>query len=527
MPLLPLLVGDVRPRLIDASGIRLNLVRLADGRANWRGADGRKSDDDHRHAPDLGGISVHDARIRYRDARQKRAFDLAVTIDPAHGLVADGTGTVDGAPVRIAARGGAMIADRPWPFTARIDGPALGMQASGHMAGPLRTDAMTLRMSARADDLKRLDRVIEAGLFGTRPLTLAATVRRTQDAWIVTGLTGRIGSSPLAGNITARKVEGRTKLDGRVRFARLDFEDLATDAGTAAALALERREGRRLVPNLLVDIGKIDRTDGRVAVRIDRIVSAHGRSTLTDLSGALALDHLYLTARLDRLGMGTGRIAGTVTVDQRGGRTKPLVTLALDLTGGRVAQLAGGGGRGTVDGRLDGRIRLVGTGSTVREAVGRSDGVIGLAVASGSLPSKLAALMGFDIGRGLLLGDDARPATLRCGTLRLAMRGGRGTIAPLLIDTSLSQARGTGTIRFPDERIDATLTGSPKGNVGLRIAGTIRLQGTIRAPDIVIPQETRSTGNILKAIGRAIAGGNSPKAPDADCAALRRQALTG
>src|SRR3546814_11330574 len=50
-------------------------------------------------------------------------------------------------------------------------------------------------------------------------------------------------SSDLTGHVTVDKRRGRTRLDGAVAFGTLDFEDLASDAGNAAALALERSEG--------------------------------------------------------------------------------------------------------------------------------------------------------------------------------------------------------------------------------------------------------------------------------------------
>ncbi|WP_326523777.1 AsmA family protein [Sphingomonas sp.] len=514
---LQLLTGRVDPQAITAQGVRLDLVRAADGRENWRtGRDGGS-----RGPLRLDGLTVRDAAISYRDLKQDRRFTVAVTADDK-GVEARGTGVVRGAAVRIAAAGPAITdSTAPWPFDAMIDGPALAISVKGTMDAPLDTDRMTLAMTARASDLKLIDAVIEAGLFGTRPVRLSADVRRDGPVWKVTALKGNVGQSDIAGHVTADKSSGRTRLDGEVRSRRLDFDDLADDAGRAAAIALERREGLKLVPNTRVDIGKITSTDGRIAFRVDRIVSARRPSSLTSASGVLTLDRQLLTVEPLRVGLAKGTITGKVTVDQRGGRAAPIVTLALDMTDSSIAALAGGG---EVSGRVDGRVRLTGTGETIRAAVGRSTGTIGIVARDGALPAKIAALLGFDAGRALTA-DDTDRARLRCAVMRLEVASGRGRFAPLIVDTSASQTRGTGGVAFPAETIAATLTGAPKRDSILRVPGSATAGGTLRNPSVTVPPEVKSAGNILKGIGRAIAGKQGPTAGDADCAALSRQAI--
>src|SRR3546814_21013043 len=111
------------------------------------------------------------------------------------------------------------------------------------------TGQMAFTRTARADDLKLVDAVIEAGLFGTQPVNLAAHVERAGAKWIVTGLKGTIGGSDLTGHGTVDKRRGRTRLHGAVAFGTLAFEDLASAAGNAAGLAPERPGGLRPVPN--------------------------------------------------------------------------------------------------------------------------------------------------------------------------------------------------------------------------------------------------------------------------------------
>jgi uncharacterized protein involved in outer membrane biogenesis len=515
-----LLTGRVDPESVTANGVRLALVRAKDGRENWRSGD---KDSGSGSPLRLDGLTVRDAVVSYRDAKQDRRFTVAVTAD-AKGFEARGKGVVRGAEVTVAAAGPAIDGSgKAWPFQALIDGPALAISAKGTMDAPLDTGRMQLTMTARASDLKLIDAVIEAGLFGTQPVRLSADVRHDGPKWTVRNLKGTIGQSDIAGRLDVDKSSGRTVLDGSVRSRRLDFDDLADDRGLAQAAALERAQGLRIVPNTRVNIGKITSTDGRIAFQVDRIVSRRRASSLRGASGVMTLDRQLLTLSPLRIGLAKGAIVGRAVVDQRGGTARPIVTLALDLKDSSIAALAGGG---DVSGRLDGRVRLTGVGDTIRAAVGASDGSIGLVARDGALPAKLAAMLGFDAGRALTADDGAR-AGLRCAVVRLAVRGGRGTLDPLLIDTTQSQTRGQGSISFPSEAIAATMTGAPKRDSILRVPGRVIAGGTLRDPKITVPAETKSVGNILKGIGRAITGKQGPLAGNADCGALTARAIGG
>ncbi|GAA0330426.1 hypothetical protein GCM10009087_45760 [Sphingomonas oligophenolica] len=518
-----LLFGRFRPGTIDVDGAHLVLVRDADRRNNWTRPGDAKSGGSSPLA--LKGLRIAHSMILYRDAFQDRSFAVKISADAATGVTIKGTGTVRGEAVTLAARGAAIeqASGKPWPFHAAIDGAALTMTANGTADGPLDLAHMTLDVTARADDLKFVDAIIEAGLFGTKPVQLAAHVRRDGTAWKVGSINGRIGSSDIVGHLDVDKVDGRTKLKGEVTSNALDFDDFASRAGAAAAAAERQQIGPRLVPDTRINIRKITHSDGTIVFTARHLVG-HGNSALAAMHGTLTLDHQLMTIAPFTLQLTRGAITGSMRVDQRGGRPVPLVTIDLAMRGSSIAALAGGGGE--VDGRVDGRVTLIGTGSTIREAVGASDGMIGLVARDGALPAKVASQLGFDAVRGLFgSGDDE--AGLRCVVLRLAVRGGVGTADPFLIDTTASQANGQGTISFPSEAMALRLVGTPKGNVIIKLPGAIIVGGTIREPHVGVTPGVKSVGNIFKAIGRAISGDNGPRATDADCEGLARRALGG
>ena len=512
----PLLRGAFVPEDIRVSGLRLALVRDKQGRTNWSRPgepEGGGSSND------LQGLTITDGVVGYRDAKEDREALLRIAADPDRGVRAEGQGKVRGAPVRIAFTGAAVKPGR-WPFTATIAGDQLSMKAVGTMDRPLDTDAMALDLTAKADDLKRIDAVIEAGLFQTRAVALTAHVRHDRPRWTITDLKGRIGRSDLAGRLTVDKKGGRTLLDGEVSARQLDFDDLSSAEGRAEAAALERRIGPRLVPNTRIDIGKIDTTDGTIRFKVGQVVSAQGPSAITRLSGRMVMDHQLLTIDAVRLALREGLVTGQAVIDQRNGAKVPKLSLDLRLRGASVLSLSG---ETRITGQVAARAKLEGRGETVRAAVGRSNGRIGLVVANGTLPDRYATALGFDAGAAFM--GDSGSATLRCLVLGVDMKNGTGRADPLIVDTSRSRLDGTGTVRFPDEGLALRLTGAPKQGATLRLAGAATVGGTLEKPELVIPKEVRSVGNIFKSIGRAITGDTGPKAQNAACGALARQVL--
>lgn len=516
---LALLTGGPVVETLDLRRAHLNFYRAADGRESWSG---ERSGGDERKGrrPALRSLTVSDSRIAYRDDKRGRSMDAALAVD-GNGLRLSGKGDVRGYPVTVTASGAPILGHKPetrWPFRAEIAGDAVGMTFDGTMDGPLDIGHLRGKVTGHAIDLRVLDAIIEAGLPGTQPVRLTAQVVRERPDWIIESLKGTIGRSAIAGHATVRKREGRTRIDGAIRAAQLDFNDLSSDEGRRKAMAKRARLGDRLIPDTAIDLRKMARTDGRLEIQADRLLWP-GSSPFRSLKGVLSLERSRLVVEPLRMDLTRGVLGGRLTVDQRDGG--PRLDLALDL---RSARLLDFFPETRIDGGLVGRIALNGPGRTIRQAVGQSSGTIALVARDGSIPARTAALMGQDVGKGLTLDKD-KMAVLRCMVARFDVKGGVARTNPVLIDTSRAQTRATGTIRLSDETLMLTLSGQPKQGSLLRLKGAVPIRGTIKAPDIQVPKEARSAKGILKMIGDAIGGDKVPRASDADCDALARSAM--
>jgi len=509
-----LLIGSTRLRNVRVEGLRLDFVRSADGRESWKRT--RTKTSSGSGGPMIEGLRITDGRLIYRDAKRDRTLNAALAVGPG-GLKLDGNGTVLGAPVRMTASGPAVTGTAAWPFQADIAGQALTMRAKGQMDRPLDLRHMALTVTARAANLSYVDAIIEAGLPRTQPVQLSAKARRDGTDWTVSDLNGSIGRSHIAGGATIRKRDGRSIIEGDVHSRQFDFDDLSDAHGRAIAAAKRAKAGPRVIPDTAIDLRKVARTDGRLTLRADRLLWP-GPSPFRSLTGTLDLQHSLLRIDDLKLGLSHGAMTGSIRVDQRRGR--PVMRLALDLDDGRLIDFAP---NTQVDGRLDGRMRLTGTGRTIRAAIARSDGHVSLVARDGALPARTAALLGQDLLKGLTL-DKAKQASLRCAVVRLDVRRGMGTANPILIDTTRARTDITGRVNLNGERMMLVMRGTAKQDSALKLHGPITIAGTLKQPEIALP-EGGPVKTILKSIGRAMDGKKEPVAADAACAILARRAM--
>lgn len=538
LPMLPLLVGrGAQPEDFVAHGLTLALVRDAKGRANWQGQD--KADDAKDDAgTGLERLIIPDGHLTLRD--DKRSLNLAGSfVSDGRGLRVDAAGKFHEAPARLTLRGSRIAdlpPDTPYPLRLELRSPLLNLAASGQSRGALNLKAVTLDIHAIAPNLKYLDDVIEAGLFGTRAIDLKARVRHAGHDWHIERMTGSIGRSMLVAKADVLKREGRTKIDADMHFSTFDFDDLSDAQGKARAAAIEARIGPRVLPGTRINLAKVGPTDGVIRFQADRLLLED--SAFRSLSGVIELEGKLL--RLDNViaGMSSGRMTGKVSIDQRGGVAHPIMALDLAFHDGRLETLMGSR---DATGPLRGRVVLKGAGDTIREALAHADGRAGLLVRGGTVKRTFAAVLGQDLGKaiGAVLRDKEVDVPLRCLAIGFTAKGGILSPSPFLVDTGISVGQGRGRLSLADERIALSIRGRSREASPLRLVDPITVGGTFTAPTLSAagkpPGSKVDAGSVLsavgKSVGRALGLGKDQSPAEAsipaaaDCEKLARQIL--
>lgn len=534
-----LLSGNADPRSIAVTGLDVALVRDARGNSNWAGRAGTQSPAS-RDARSLDRLLIEKSRFTLRDAKRRLNVAGTITANAATGLAIDATGRFDGAPATIKARGMAVVGQRSsdaWPFSASMTSGILDITASGTTAGPLNFRDMTMKMVARGSSLKKLDHVIEAGLFGTQDIDLAGSVRHVGEDWFIDSLSGTIGRSQMNARATVLKRGGRTKIDATIDASQFNFEDLADDTGLAAARAKEARIGKRVIPDTRIDLSRMGPTDGIIRFSIARLL-VEGGSVFQSLKGDLTLDHRTLKLENAVAKLDAGRMTGWVKVDST--KRMPIFSTELRVEGALLETLVGQ--PDMIAGPVQGLVRITGTGTTIREAFSNGTGKIAFTASRGAMNRAAALVLGQDLGGaiGQKLGGDDAMTPLTCAILVFNAKNGVLRPSPFLIATAVSRGSGRGQINLDGEIVALTVVGASKEKPVLKLVDPLRIGGTFSSPSITVdsqPAKGEDTGKgIIGSIGRSIGSAlglrkddgpklKTPPASAGNCKELTRSAL--
>jgi AsmA family protein len=531
--------GYVRPRAIRIDGLNVALVRNASGRSNWNPQGKSNEQQSSSGLPKLNELSISNTTFSLRDDKRGLSISGSVNVPLGKPISIRATGSFLGTPADLTLSADAIARHKsgvPYPFTLLLNSPALHMSATGTMDSILDAAQFDATMTASAPTLKNLDRIIEAGLFGTQPIALRATIRRDTPDWHIRSLSGSIGRSMISGKADVLKRDGRTKVTGAIHASQFDFDDLADDAGRLKAEALTARIGPRIIPNTRINLSKIGKIDIAMSFVADRLISRKD-SVFRSLRATASLDHHVLSvtrlvARLDN-----GQLTGNLRVDHRSGA--PKLTTDLRFSGATLNAIIGK--PDIVSGQVRGRITLTGQGDTVREALSRANGKVAMVADHGMMKATVANVLGQDLGKtiGQIIGGGKEQVPLRCMIASFRARNGVLTPSPVTIDTGASVGRANGRIVLNGESVALTLVGVTKDGSGLRIVDPIRIAGTMSAPQISVAgfnSHTKPTaGSALKILGRSIGSalGINKKVPPpprmapapVNCAALTAEAL--
>ena len=510
LPLLPLLFGRAHPRSIAIDGLTVALVRRDATYANWK------------DMPQTGyagawlrHVIVRNGVLTLDDRKRDHQFTATIAADDK-GLVIAGKGTLQGHPSTISLIGTALVGQK-WPFRFDYRSAIANTTLIGTADRPLDIGHFDAKAEGWGDNLQHLDQLIEAGLPATQAVRVSATLRHDRPDWTIKDMRLRVGRSNFEGDLTVHKEGGRTKLNGALTSTALDFDDLASNEGLARAAAKRAALGPRVIPDTEIHLEHMQKTDGSIRFDIQRLLFKKP-SVFQGIMTTLTLDHGVLAADPFFARMAVGQVRGSARVKHQSGT--PLLSLDLRMTDARIEEALGK----TASGPLAARLKLEGSGRTIRAALAHSSGTIGVVGGTGVINRRAALFLGADAGRAIFEGN-GQSTSLRCAIGHFNVRDGIGTADTLVLDTAVSRSDGSGTIDLGTEQLALNLPGRPKLDHAVKIDAPVRMVGTLSAPDIEPKTLPHTIGTFFKLIGHALAGDHVAPAPDADCTGLAAQAL--
>jgi uncharacterized protein involved in outer membrane biogenesis len=508
----PLLWGDVVVPSLALDQPKLFLERNAAGETNWSFSaqpvvsqvGTTLAPEERDEMPALDRVDIAEGELQYRDDSKELLIDgvLNLATGEASGTEAvrfSGDGKLEERPLKIDFSGGsfAMLknSDAPYPLKLAIRFGATAIDLEGTMQDPIAMEGTDLKLTLKGPDLADVFPVLGVPAPPTPPYRLSGQLQRTGDVWAFINMSGVVGDSDLAGDVRIDYGPERPQLEADLTSQLLDFDDLApligappdTD-GEAASAEQEETAGQlaasdNLFPDMPLNFEKMTVMDMDVKLVADKVQS-ESYLAVSSLSGRVVIENGRAVLNPFKLGIAEGVLEGEVVLNAR---TEP-ASLSADLA---LQQLnvatffKESAYFDTTNGKIDGFVKLTGTGASLADVMGSADGDMRVAMRGGAISWLLVELIGLDLGQALLLyitEDNKIP--IHCGAGKIDLAQGVASFEPVVVDTTDSVLYFSGKTDLKAQTITLQVEADAKDFSLLDMDVPLLIEGKIRNPEI-------------------------------------------
>ncbi len=326
-------------------------------------------------------------------------------------------------------------------------------------------DGAKLATTARGDNIAHLFDFIGVAVPETRAYRLAATMVKQGGNYDFTSLRGVFGASDIAGRLSVKTPQNsgeRLYMSADLRTRTLDILDAGPffgwspqQAAKSGAVVGTVAGTPRVLPDAPLRIEAIKKFDADVKYRVTTVRAKN--FPISNIGLTLDLDHSLLKLSPLTFDVAGGKLWSDISINAR----VPAVITSYDikLSPTPMGKLLGRFGveeSGTT-GTISARIKMTGTGDSVRRSLATSDGRIAVVVPKGQLWTRNIQLAEIDVGTYVtkLLGKKLKkPVDINCGLVAFTVRNGIAAADPILIDTTKNVIIGRGGFSFRTEALD-------------------------------------------------------------------------
>lgn len=450
---------------------------------------------------------------RYVDPALLITADVKVdTVNAAGSQVADkaisytGDGTMRGKPFTMH---GALTTPNSTVTFGRTgfelharSGPTL-LDVAGTLPAATQIEGADLKTRVRGPNLRYLFDFLGVAVPDTRGYHFAGDTTKVGGEWRFTHITGMFGNSDLEGAMTISLPNDRLRIDGDLRSRSVDMVDMAPFMGydpnalaTKGAVAAATTQGPagghpRILPDAPLRIDALSRFDSHIVYRVADVKQRY--VPLSNLAATFDLDHRLMKLSPMTVDLSGGHLAADIAIDARGPAVLTDYDIRLSPTPlGTLFRNSGVFNAGTT-GSIKARVRMHGTGDSLRKSLATSNGRIAVVLPAGTFWTQYVQLAEFDAGLFLqkLLQDKLKkPIQVNCGLIAFTVKDGVAAADPVLIDTDKNVMAAKGGFSFRDESMDLTFRADAKNFSLLSGQAPVGIKGYFAAPafQIVSPQ---------------------------------------
>lgn len=466
-------------------------------------------------------MSIRDARLTYRDGKSGKVYALVIARLEASASSAD-------SPLKVALDGsynnksfevtGSLVplasftdTTRPWPLKLTVSAAGATIGLDGTIKDVANGEGLDLKVALKSKDVAGLGGFVGEPLPVQGPIEMSCRVTDPRPKTYAIGdLAMAAAGSDLEGSLVMDLSKTRPALTADLRSKRIDLRPLA---GHEKAPPKKEASRSRLFPDTPLPLAPLQLVDATATLKAGEVYTP--QLALHDLDAKVMLLDGRLSVAPLTAGIGGGRL--DVRLDLKApGKTAQMATLVtvkqLD-TGAMERELKEAE---MVDGRLDARIDVTGTGESMAAIMAGLSGTVYLIMGEGKINNKYLGLLGSDISSNILrminpVKKESPYTRLSCMVCGFKITSGMAETTAFVLNTEYMSIVGDGTINLRTEGLDLSMNPVPKEGVGTGLTGNFslslgeltkpfKLAGTLAHPSlgVDVKQAALTTG---KAVG--------------------------
>ncbi|WP_153046156.1 AsmA family protein [Rhizorhabdus dicambivorans] len=477
---IPTLFGNRRAEWLVLDGGKVDAEWDRQKRNTWTFGDPNKKGEPFQW-PVIGRADVTNTEVRYVDPQMFLRTDIKVG-DIASGdrriqgkVPFTGTGTLRGKPFTM---DGALLSPNSTLTFGRTNfemharsGPTY-LDVDGVLPAATQIEGSDLNLKVRGPNIRLLFDFLGVAAPDTRAYRFTSKLTKAGGEWRFTRINGRYGASDLHGRMTISLPNDRLLLRADLNSNLVDIIDVgpfigydpqALAAQGAQAAVAQTGGTPRILPDAPLRIESIRTYDAHIVYKVKDFRNPKFPISNVDLT--FDLNKSLMTLSPFSFDIAGGHLASDITIDAR----VPSVITDYDirLSPTPMSKLFAGFGvqQAGTTGTLKARIKLKGTGNTLRDSLATSDGRIAIILPKGTFWTQYVQLAEFDLGlfvQKLIQDKLKKPIEINCGLLGFTVRNGVAAADPILIDTDKNVMTAKGGFSFKDESLDMSFRADAK-----------------------------------------------------------------
>ncbi|QJU56741.1 AsmA family protein [Sphingomonas sp. AP4-R1] len=478
--------------------------------------------------PLIRRAAVTGTDIHYDDAAMQIFAD--VHFDPinakdsrfANNILFTGKGTARGNPFTLngsQTSPNALMAGGRNQFELHVRAARTSVDVSGTLPAATQIEGADLAVQVRGRNLRNLFDLAGIAVPDTRAYRLRSHLTKRGQDYEFTRIAGSYGNSDIGGAMTVTVprtgTEDRLFLKADLASRLVDMIDigpfigynpdkLATQGATAAATTQHARGAYpRILPDAPLRVDAIKAFDAKVTYKVADI-----RQPFVPISNILLgldLDHSLMKLSPLNFDMAGGHVDSDISINAR----QPAIVTDYDIRMsptpmGKLLARFGVNDSGTT-GTIKARVKMTGTGNTVRDSLATSNGRIAVILPRGTFWTSYTQLSEFDIGTFVQKMFEKKlkePVQINCGLIGFTVRDGIAAADPILIDTSKNVMTAKGGFSFKDELLSFAFRADAKKFSVFSGQSPVGIGGHFAAPSFqIVTPELLLRGGVGVALG--------------------------